>query len=181
LDVVLYATGVASLVRALVSPEIGPALALPVVALVAVLGVIDKTIFLAARAEHYWTTAMVFALAPSPAGWIPGAKAVQAALWFWAGVSKLNHHFPAVVCVMTSNSPFTRFERLRKLMYRNYPDDLSPSRLAVIAHGGTVLEFAVPTLLLAGHGGAVTALGLVLMLALHVFITSNVPMGVPIE
>ncbi len=39
--------------------------------------------------------------------WIAGAKAVQLALWFWAGVSKLNHHFPAVVCVMTSNSPFT--------------------------------------------------------------------------
>ena len=46
--------------------------------------------------------------------WIAGAKAVQLALWFWAGVSKLNHHFPAVVCVMTSNSPFTRFAWLRR-------------------------------------------------------------------
>jgi hypothetical protein len=124
---------------------------------------------------------MVFVLAPLPAGWIPGAKGVQAALWFWAGFSKLNHHFPSVVCVMTSNSPFTRFEWLRRRMYRSYPDDLSPSRLAVIAHGGTALEFAVPALLLAGDGGATTMAGLVLMLALHAFITSNVPMGVPIE
>jgi hypothetical protein len=82
---------------------------------------------------------------------------------------------------MTSNSPFTRFEWLRKLMYKSYPDDLSPSRLAVIAHGGTALEFAVPILLLAGNGGAVTVAGLILMVALHAFITSNVPMGVPIE
>ncbi|HUJ29364.1 MAG TPA: DUF3556 domain-containing protein [Myxococcales bacterium] len=179
LDVLLYAAALACMMRALCAPAIGFAQIAPVAALVALLGAADKTLFLVARAEHYWTTAMVFALAPS--GWIPGAKAVQAALWFWAGVSKLNHHFPAVVCVMTSNSPFSRFEWLRRRMYRSYPDDLSPSRLAVVAHGGTALEFAVPLLLLAGDGGPLTLAGLVLMVALHAFITSNVPMGVPIE
>jgi hypothetical protein len=179
LDVLLYAATIAVAVRALVSPQIGGGLWIAIAALVAVLGVADKTLFLAARGEHYWTTVVVFALAP--AAFIPGAKAVQAALWFWAGFSKLNRHFPSVVCVMTSNSPFTRFDWLRKLMYRSYPDDLAPSRLAVIAHGGTALEFAVPALLLAGSGGPLTTAGLVLMLALHLFITSNVPMGVPIE
>ena len=64
--------------------------------------------------------------------WIAGAKAVQLALWFWAGVSKLNHHFPAVVCVMTSNSPTTPFAALRRRMYRHYPDDLRPSPLATM-------------------------------------------------
>lgn len=54
---------------------------------------------------------MVFVLAEN---WIPGAKSVQAALWFWAGFSKLNHHFPAVVGVMTSNSPFTPVAWLRR-------------------------------------------------------------------
>lgn len=181
LDVLLYAATLISLVVALGSAQIGTGLVVPIVALVAVLGVADKTLFLCARGEHYWTTVVVFALAASPAGWISGAKAVHAALWFWAGFSKLNHHFPAVVCVMTSNSPFTRFAWLRKRMYRHYPDDLAPSRLAVIAHGGTVLEFAVPVVLLAGDGGALTAVGLVLMLILHGYITSNVPMGVPIE
>jgi hypothetical protein len=180
-DVLLYAAAIFLVVRALVSPAISLGLLVPIVAIVALLGVADKTLFLIARAEHYWTTAMVFVLAPSSAGWIPAAKAVQAALWFWAGFSKLNHHFPAVVCVMTSNSPFLRFDWLRKRMYRSYPDDLSPSRLAVIAHGGTVLEFAVPALLLAGSGGPATLAGLAAMLALHLYITSNVPMGVPIE
>ena len=67
-------------------------------------------------------------------------------------------------------------------MYRNYPDDLSPSRAAVISgHMGTALELAVPMVLLAGEGGTVTLVGLCLMVFLHVFITSNVPMGVPLE
>jgi hypothetical protein len=122
---------------------------------------------------------MVFVLASD---FIPGAKAVHAALWFWAGVSKLNHHFPSVVGVMTSNSPITRFAWIRRLMYRHYPDDLRPSRLATrLGHAGTVLELAVPTVLLVGRGGPVTVVGLVLMLVLHGFITSNVPMGVPHE
>jgi hypothetical protein len=76
---------------------------------------------------------------------LAGAKAVQLSLWFWAGVSKLNHHFPTVVCVMTSNGPFTRFPWLRRRMYREFPGDLRPSRLATnMAHAGTVLEFSVP-------------------------------------
>ena len=181
LDAALYAAAVAAMVRALAAPALSAPLLLPVVALIAVLGVADKTIFLAARAEHYWTTAVVFLLGSGPVGFVPGAKAVQAALWFWAGFSKLNHHFPNVVCVMMSNSPFTRFEWIRKRMYRNYPDDLAPSRLAVVAHGGIALEMLVPVLLLAGSGGPLTRTGLALMFFLHVYITSNVPMGVPIE
>src|SRR5690606_7238570 len=111
-----------------------------------------------------------------------GAALVQAALWFWAGVSKLNHHFPNVVCAMTSNGPVTRFAWLRRAMYRGYPDDLRPSRLAVLmAHGGTALELAVPVILLFGDGGLLTAVGLVLMVILHGFILGSVPMGVPIE
>jgi len=178
LDVALYGALLGVLVAALIAAFPDPRMFLAVAVLLAVLGVLDRTIFLAARAEHYWTAVVVFAFA---ADFVPGAKAVWAALWFWAGVSKLNHHFPSVVCVMTSNSPFTRFAWLRKRMYRKYPGDLAPSRLAVIAHGGTILEFAVPTLLLLGDGGPLTIAGLIAMLLLHGFITSNVPMGVPIE
>jgi hypothetical protein len=122
---------------------------------------------------------MVFVLSSD---FVPGAKGVHAALWFWAGFSKLNHHFPSVVGVMTSNSPVARFAWLKRLMYKKYPADLAPSRLAVYAaHAGTVLEFGVPIILLYGRGGAATTIGLVLMLVLHGFITSNVPMGVPLE
>ncbi|WP_224363908.1 DUF3556 domain-containing protein [Hyalangium versicolor] len=179
LDVALYAALLGCLGWALVDPAPGFKQWLPIAVLVPLLGVLDKTIFLAARGEHYWVTVVCFAFAGN---WIAGAKAVQVALWFGAGFSKLNHHFPSVVCVMTSNSPFTRFEWLRRRMYRHYPDDLRPSRVAeVMAHMGTALELSVPLVLLAGSGGTVTTVGLVLMLMLHVYITSNVPMGVPIE
>src|SRR5207244_123371 len=143
------------------------------------LGLLDRTIFLAFRGEHYWTTVVCFAFAPN---WIAGAKAVQLALWIWAGFSKLNHHFPAVVCVMTSNSPVTRFAWLRRLMYRRFPDDLRPSWLAVaMSHAGTSLELRVPLIFLCSHGGPSLLVGVVAMCMLHGFITSNVPMGAPIE
>jgi hypothetical protein len=162
LDVGLYAATCLCLLAALVSERPGAGLLLALAVLVPVLGVLDKTLFLCARGEHYWTTILIFVLASD---FVPGAKGVHAALWFWAGVSKLNHHFPAVVGVMTSNSPFTRFPWLRRLMYRNYPDDLTPSAFAArMGHAGTLLELTVPVLLLAGDGGAVTIVGLVLML-----------------
>ncbi len=179
LDVLAYAGLLVATFVALSHPDPGVAQWLPVVVMVPVLGLLDKTIFLAARAEHYWVVAVCFAFSPAP---LAGAMAVQLALWFFAGVSKLNHHFPTVVCVMISNSPLLRFEWLRKRLYRDYPNDLNPSRLAELAaHAGTGLELGVPLVLLAGHGGWVTVVGLVLMVALHGFITSNVPMGVPIE
>lgn len=180
-DVLLYAATVALTLRALTAQSIGAEHVIPIAATLAAAGIADKTLFLIARAEHYWTTVVVFALAASPAQWIPGAKAVMLALWFWAGTSKLNHHFPNVICVMTSNGPLTRATWLRKRMYRHYPDDLAPSRLAVVAHAGTMLEFAVPIVLLIAHGGPLTAAGIGLMVFLHVFITSQVPLGVPIE
>ncbi|HEX4418909.1 MAG TPA: DUF3556 domain-containing protein [Kofleriaceae bacterium] len=194
LDVALYLALMAATVRALIAPAIGPSQILPIVALVPIVGLCDRTIFLALRAEHYWTTAVCFAIAGGSIGgsgggsggasvdWIAGAKAVQLALWFWAGFSKLNHHFPSVVCVMTSNSPVIRFAWLRRRMYRSYPDDLRPSRLAVaMGHAGTALELTVPIILLISPGGPTLAIGLVLMLVLHTFITSNVPLGVPLE
>jgi hypothetical protein len=179
LDVGLYALLVGLLLAGLVAaaPAWGTLAGIAVVTVL--LGLLDKTLFLAARGEHYWTTIVVFVLATN---WIPGAKGIHAALWFWAGISKLNHHFPSVVGVMTSNSPFTRIEFVRRMMYRSYPEDLRPSSLATIAgHAGTVLELAVPIVLLSGDGGTVTLVGLGLMLLLHGFITSNVPMGVPLE
>jgi hypothetical protein len=179
LDVALYLALVVSLVRALAAPALDTGLLIPIAVLVPLLGLADQTLFLVLRAEHYWTTTVCFALAGN---WIAGAKAVQLALWFWAGVSKLNHHFPAVVCVMTSNSPLTRFGWLRRRMYRSYPDDLRPSRLAVaMGHAGTALELGVPIVLLLSPGGWSLSLGMVMMLLLHAYITSNVPMGVPIE
>jgi hypothetical protein len=179
LDLTLYATTAWMLLWTLISPQILPEQLLALIVLVALLGVLDKTLFLIARGEHYWTTLVVFAFAGN---WIAGAKAVQLALWFWAGFSKLNHHFPAVVCVMTSNSPFTRIRAVREAMYKSYPDDLRPSGLATLAaHAGTALELGVPLVFLFANDPTMLMVGIVLMLMLHGYITSNVPMGVPIE
>jgi hypothetical protein len=179
IDVVLYAAILGFTVRALGAPTIDADLLLPIAILVPLAGLFDKTIFLAARGEHFWTTIVAFTFAPQ---WIAGAMAVQLALWFWAGVSKLNHHFPTVVCVMTSNGPFTRFAWLRKRMYRDYPTDLRPSRLATwIAHIGTALELGVPIAFLLTPLGTAPVIAILLMLMLHGYITSNVPMGVPLE
>jgi hypothetical protein len=179
IDVLLYAALIVLLVRGLVASTLTASHVVPIAILVPLVAMADRTIFLALRGEHYWTTIVVFAFAGN---WIAGAKAVQLALWFWAGFSKLNRHFPTTVCVMTSNSPFTRFAWLRRRMYRSFPDDLRPSRLAVLmGHAGTALEMAVPIVLVFAPGGWMLVLGLVLMLMLHGYITSNVPMGVPIE
>jgi len=182
LDVLAYLALLVVTVRALVAPAPGFTEIVPVVALLFLLGVLDKTIFLAARGEHYAMMLVCFAFAGGTDAWIAGAKAVQLALWFWAGVSKLNHHFPTVVCVMTSNGPFTRFPWLRRKMYRSYPDDLRPSTLAVLmSHLGTALEMGVPIVFLLTPLGTPPVVAIVLMLMLHGYITSNVPMGVPIE
>ena len=183
LDVAAYLALLVFAVLALVNPAPGPAQWLPVVVLVAVLGVLDRTIFLAARGEHYWVTLVVFTFAPH---WIAGAQVVQLALWFFAGVSKLTDHFPSVICVMTSNSPFTTpFPAYRKSMYRHYPDDLCPSTQARLeTELGVALEIGTALVMLAGvllASPALLAIGLVMMVLLHGFILSNVPMGVPIE
>lgn len=181
LDVVVYVGLLLSIVRALFSP--GPAMDAsvlwPVIVLVAVAGVLDKTLFLIFRSEHYWVTAVCFALTPD---WILGAKWVQLALWFWAGTSKLNHHFPTVCSVMLSNSAVMRSQTIRRWLYRSYPDDLRPSLFGTVAaHMGICLEFGVPLIMIQAGTPEMVTLGIVMMLCLHVFITAHVPMGVPIE
>lgn len=179
LDVLLYLAHLGFLLRALLAPEVTPALLWPTVVLLPLLGLMDRTIFLAARAEHYYIAMLCF-LFPSEA--LAANKWVWWAIWFWAAFSKLNHHFPSVIGVMVSNSAVLRFPWLRKKLYKHYPDDLRPGTLATLmAHFGTLVEFTFPLLLIAGDGGTLTTVGLTIMLLFHLFITSNVPMAVPIE
>ena len=63
-------------------------------------------------------------LAPDPDAVVAGLMGLWGALWFFAGVSKLNHHFATVVAVMTSNSPLLPFRAPRRWMVRAFPDDL---------------------------------------------------------
>jgi hypothetical protein len=178
-DVALYAGLLGAGFFALTRGALGRGELLPVVLLLPLIGLRDKTIFLAARAEVHWSYLVVFLF---PADAVAGSKIVQVAVWWGAATSKLNRHFPGVVTVMVSNSPFLRSRRIRKAMYRRFPDDLRPSRLAAaLAHGGTAVEYAFPLVLLLSEGGLPAAIGLAMMLAFHSFILFSVPMGVPLE
>jgi len=178
LDVLLYAGLLGACFRALVAPEIETAHLLPLVVLLPTLGLADKTLFLAARSEHYLSVLICLLFSD----WIGGSKVVWMAIWWWAATSKVNHHFPAVMCVMTSNSPAQPFSAIKKRLYRSYPDDLRPSKLAQrYTHFGTLLEYLFPLVLVMSGGGVVTEIALGVMLVFHLFIMSSVPMGVPLE
>ncbi|PJZ25424.1 hypothetical protein CH352_14775 [Leptospira hartskeerlii] len=182
LEIVAYASVLVYSILCLIHPAPGFEQFLPIIISLVIAGILDKTVFLAARAEHYWVTIVVFAFAQN---WIAGAMIVQLSIWLFAGFSKLNAHFPSVVCVMASNSPFTPFSWFRKAMYKNYPEDLRPSSTAVAkAYMGIVLELGTPIVLFTAiMTGSQTVLivGLTMMVFLHTYITSNFPMGVPIE
>src|SRR5690606_2041339 len=76
LDVALYAATLLCLVHALLAPALTPALLWPPAVLIALLGITDKTIFLAARAEHYWVALVCFAAAPADGLWLSACKAI---------------------------------------------------------------------------------------------------------
>ena len=153
MDVVLYAALLASLVVAAWG-------ALPrwqvvvVLAALALIGLRDKVIFLAARSEVYGTLAITYLFINSGVDAFIAAQLVMVAIWWGAATSKLNRHFPFVVAAMESNSPIWRSKKIKRLFHRDFPEDLRPSRLSMfLAHAGTVVEFGVPLVLLLGDGG----------------------------
>ncbi|MFM7068002.1 MAG: DUF3556 domain-containing protein, partial [Actinomycetes bacterium] len=99
-DVALYVAALACMLRALLAATVGVGELLPIVVLLCVLGLRDKTIFLAARSEHYLMTVVALLFATDA---IAGAKTVQLILWLGAATSKLTHHFPNVMAIMQSN------------------------------------------------------------------------------
>ncbi len=106
LEVALFAAIQLLLLRALVSPDVTPEMLWPICVLIPLLGVSDKTIFLAARGEHYWVALVCLTVAGGGALWISFCKIIWCAIWFWAATSKLNHHFSSVILVMMNNGPF---------------------------------------------------------------------------
>ncbi len=197
-DVALYAVVVAGGVWALMSPGHGgpvtagddvglvdPVLVAPTIVALAVLGLRDKTIFLAARAEHYWLKLIVFFFPFTDQ--IAAFKIIMLGLWWGAATSKLNHHFPYVVAVMTSNNALLRgrpFNWFKHLLYLDPVNDLRPSWLPkLMAHvGGTTAEFLVPGVLVFVADGQPWRWFLIgFMVLFHLNILSNLPMGVPLE
>jgi hypothetical protein len=153
---------------------------LPVLVLLGLIGLRDKTVFLAARAEVYGTLAVTFLLPGADA--MVGAKLVILIVWLGAATSKLNKHFPFVVAAMLANSPVFRPRALKRRLVVGFPEDLRPSGLAVgLAHGGTVVEFVAPLVLFFSPGGLTTTVAAVVMVMFHLAILSSIPMGVPLE
>jgi Transmembrane protein of unknown function (DUF3556) len=186
-DVALYAVVLIGGVWALLSPGplIDPVRVAPTIVALAVLGLRDKTIFLAARGEHYWLKLIVFFF--PFADQIAAFKIIMLGLWWGAATSKLNHHFPYVVSVMTSNNALLRsrlFNPLKHALYLDPVNDLRPSWLPkAMAHvGGTTAEFLVPgTLVFIADGQPWRWFLIGFMVIFHLNILSNLPMGVPLE
>jgi hypothetical protein len=181
LDAALYAANQLFLLRALVAPELTPELLLPSVVLIPLLGVTDKTLFLAARAEHYYVALVCLTVASGDALWLSACKVLWGAIWFWAATSKVNDHFPSVIMVMMNNGPF--FPKwLKKRLFVAYPDDLRPSQLAVaMARVGTLTEYLIPLVLVTSQSPLLTGAMLFVMFSFHGFIALNNPSGMPIE
>jgi hypothetical protein len=192
-DVLLYGALLVVLVIALFSdgtgpiPEIGSEVGvLPVwqtaaiVVLLAVAGLRDKVLFLAARGEVYGALAVCFLF--SGADIIIAAKLVCLTIWIGAATSKLNKHFPFVISTMMSNNPVIRPRSIKRKFFEHFPDDLRPGRASrVLAHFSTAIEMLVPIVLFFSHGGWATAIAAFVMLVFHFGILSAIPMGVPLE
>ncbi|HEX3042501.1 MAG TPA: DUF3556 domain-containing protein, partial [Solirubrobacterales bacterium] len=149
-------------------------------AFLAALGLRDKVPFLAARAEIYGTLAIIF-LFPLT-NMVIAAQLVFFCIWWGAASSKLNRHFPFVVTVMISNTPWNRSRRAKARLYTDHPENLLPSRIgAASAHLGTVLEFTLPLILILTQGGLLGTLALAGMVIFHVHIFSTFPLAVPLE
>jgi hypothetical protein len=188
-DVALYAGLIVAALNLLLSDGSGAAAAAgrldPVavgvlLAFLVLLGLRDKVPFLAARAEIYGNLAIVF-LFPLT-NMIVAAQLVFVCIWWGAASSKLNRHFPFVVTVMISNTPWNRWRAAKRRLYRDHPEDLRPSSAgALAAHLGTAMEFTLPLILLVSQGGVIGTIAVAGMVIFHLHILSTFPLAVPLE
>ena len=162
---------------------------IPILVTMPLMGLRDKVIFLAARSEQY----LPIMLFSAWLGWsidsgedfvnlVVAFKIIICIVWIGAGTSKLGHHFMNVVPPMVSNTP-GQLGFVKRLHYRNPPEDLRPSKFAwFMAHvGGTTVELLIPLTLLLTTSNTVAMLGALAMLIFHIFITSTFPLAVPLE
>ena len=194
-DALLYGALLVFLVIAIFSDGTGPVPALgttvgvlpawqiwAVLGVLAVLGLRDKVIFLAARGEVYASFTVAFLFAGYGVDMILGAKLVCLVIWLGAATSKLNKHFPFVISTMMSNNPVFRPRFIKRKFFEHFPDDLRPGRPSRwLAHFSTAIEGLVPLVLFFSNGGWPTAIAAFIMLCFHFGILSSIPMGVPLE
>jgi hypothetical protein len=151
--------------------------------LICLMGLRDKPVFLASRAEQYVPTMLAFAFFPTWVDMVVAAKIFIVIVWMGAGISKLQHGFSSTVSVMVQNTPWNGSRRLRMATVKDFPNDLRPSTFThLIAHiGGTLCEIVVPLVLLFSPWPWMTWLAILSIWALHTFIISTIPLAVPLE
>lgn len=198
-DVGLYVVLLASLALVLVMPGattpallealpdntsglVSPALLTVSMVLLVLMGLRDKTVFLAARGEQYLPAMFFFAVLPFT-DMIIALKLLIVVVWLGAGFSKFGKHFANVVPPMVSNSPAIPFKWLKRAHYRDYPRDIRPSRVGdLMAHvGGTTVEILVPLVLLFSTNRWLSLAAVAVMVIFHLFIVSTFPLAVPLE
>ncbi|MCV7066463.1 DUF3556 domain-containing protein [Mycolicibacterium farcinogenes] len=198
-DVIVYLALIATVVVALAAPGVysgslsavlpdntsglvNPALLIVPMVLLVVIGLRDKTIFLAARGEQYLPALLFFATLPF-VDMIVAGKLLIGTVWIWAGISKFGLHFTNVIPPMVSNSPTIPVKWLKRAHYRSYPHDLRPSHLATfMAHGpGSFVEIVAPLTLLLSPWPWLTLGAAAVMVCFHLFIISTFPLAVPVE
>jgi len=176
----VLSSGDVSFVHYLSAGRLDPVAVGVLLALLGLLGLRDKVPFLAARAEIYGNLAIVFLFPLTDM--IVAAQLIFVCIWWGAASSKLNRHFPFVVTVMISNTPWNRWRAAKKRLYRDHPEDLRPSSMgALAAHLGTAMEFALPAILLVSQGGIVGTVAVAGMVIFHLHILSTFPLAVPLE
>jgi hypothetical protein len=197
-DVALYLGLLAAIVVALALPGththgidralgankglVPPAAIIAVIALLVILGLRDKVLFIAARSEQYLPALIFFAFFPF-VDMIVAAKLLIVIVWVGAGSSKFTRHFAHVLPPMVSNVPWIPLKAIKRLHYRNFPEDLRPSEFTMrLAHGpGMFGELVPPLVLLFSHNHVVTVIAAVFMIGYHLFIISTFPLAVPLE
>ncbi|HTT30910.1 MAG TPA: DUF3556 domain-containing protein, partial [Solirubrobacteraceae bacterium] len=197
-DVLLYLGLLAALVVSLVLPGVhthgidralgsshglvAPPAIIAVIVLLVTLGLRDKVLFIAARSEQYLPALIFMAFFPF-VDMIVAAKLLIVVVWFCAGFSKCNRHFPNVLGPMVSNVPWLPSKKVKRMHYASFPEDLRPSKLTYrIAHGpGMFGELVPPLVLLFSHNHYVTLAAAVFMIGYHLFIISTFPLAVPLE
>lgn len=197
-DVVVYAAILVNLILALALPGVHnaaidaagvdtnglvrPALMISLAVLLVAIGLRDKVIFIAARGEQYFPAVVFFGFLPL-VDMIIALKVLLVSVWVGAGVSKLGHHFSMVIPPMLSNTPWIPGKAVKRAHYRNFPNDLRPSKVAGgVGHIlGTLVEVVTPLVLLLTTNAVVALAGAALMVAFHLFITSTFPLAVPLE
>ena len=197
-DVLLYLALLAALVVSLALPGVhthgidaalasnnglvAPAAIVAVIVLLVILGLRDKVLFIAARSEQYLPALIFMAFFPF-VDMIVAAKLLIVVVWFCAGFSKCNRHFPNVLGPMVSNVPWLPSKAIKRMHYAELPRGSTPveAHLPHRARPGHVRRARATARAAVLAQPHVTLVAAVFMIGYHLFIISTFPLAVPLE